>query len=89
MPKPGYQTTEHALTWAVVALGAVALFRGHDALDRLSALLAPAVASAAYSHARGRVKAPGPFAVGADLRQVLRDSMREQLTELFRGRVVK
>lgn len=89
MPKPGYQTSEHALTWAVVALGAIALFRGNDSLDRLSALIAPAVASAAYASARGKAKSPGPFAPGADLRQALRESMREQLTELFRGRTAK
>lgn len=85
MPKPGYLTSEHALTWAVVLLGAIALFRGHDALDRLAALLGPALSSAAYAHTRGRVKSPGPFGSGADLRQ----AMREQLTELFRGKIVK
>jgi hypothetical protein len=85
MAKPGYQTTEHVLTWAVVALGAVALFRGHDALDRLSAVFAPAIASAAYAHSRGRAKSPGPFVDPA----ILRDAMRQQLTELFRGRIVK
>ena len=89
MSKPGYQTTEHALAWAVVALGAVALFRGHDALDRVAAIVSPAVASAAYAHSRGRVKAGGPFVDPALLRDTLRESMRQQLTELFRGRVVK
>jgi hypothetical protein len=89
MPKPGYQTTEHALTWAVVALGAVALFRGHDALDRVAALVSPAIASAAYAHSRGRTKSPGPFVDPQLLRDTLRDSMRQQLTELFRGRIVK
>jgi hypothetical protein len=86
MHKPGYQTSEHALTWAVIGLGAVGLIRGQAALDRLASIVAPAIASAAYAHSRGRVKSPGPF---GDMRQALRESMREQLTELFRGRIVK
>ncbi len=85
--KPGYQTSEHALTWAVVALAGVALFRGRPGeLDSLAAVLAPALASAAYSVSRGRVKAPpAPFVDGpADAHGVGR-----LLGEMFRGRVVK
>ena len=82
--KPGYQTSEHAVTWAVIALAATALFRGGGELTPLAAVLAPALASAAYSASRGRVKAPldrpapdDPAAVG------------RLLGELFRGRVLK
>ncbi len=80
MPKPGYQTTEHALTWAVVALGCVAMFKDHAAPDRLTSLLAPAIASAAYSLSRGRAKSAVPLA---------RPDLGRQLAEAFRGRVVK
>jgi hypothetical protein len=80
--KPGYQTSEHAVTWAVIALAAVALFRGRGELDPLAAVVAPAIASAAYSASRGRVKAPleGP-ADDADVGRLL--------GRMFRGRVVK
>ena len=81
MQTPGYKTSEHAITWAIIALGAIALFRGHDSLDRLSALLAPAIASASYSHSRGRAKSTPPFAEA--------ESLRDQLATLFRGRIVK
>ncbi len=79
MPKPGYKTSEHTITWAVILLSGFALFRGGNSLDRLSALLSPAIASAAYSHSRGRAKSFGPF----DPKQLL----AQQLTEAFRGRV--
>jgi len=77
MLKPGYKTTEHALTWAVILLGIFALLRSHDSLERVTALAAPAITSAAYSHARGRAKASGPF------------DLRRQLTQLFLGRIAK
>ncbi len=78
--KPGYLTSEHAVTWAVIGLSAAALWRGHGAVDSLAAVVGPAVASAAYSASRGRVKAPGPFADGRSLARLL--------GERFRGRVV-
>ena len=84
--KPGYLTSEHAVTWAVIALAAVALFRGRGELDPLAALVAPAIASAAYSASRGRVKGPAPLDPMAD------DAARgvgRLLGELFRGRIVK
>ena len=86
--KPGYQTSEHAVTWAVIALAAVALCRGRPGeLDSLAAVLAPALASAAYSASRGRVKAPpapfvGPAAVDGP-------AVGRLLGDLFRGRVVR
>ena len=69
----------------MVALAATALFRGGGELTPLAAVLAPALASAANSASRGRVKAPldrpapdaDPAAVG------------RLLGELFRGRVLK
>ena len=81
--KPGYQTSEHAVTWAVIALAAAALYRGRGELDSLAAILAPAVASAAYSASRGRVKAPldGPADGDADVARLL--------GRLFRGRIVR
>ena len=85
MIKPGYKTSEHAITWAVILLGAAALYRGGNALEQLASLLAPAIASAAYSQSRAKAKTPFPFAD----RQLIRDSLREQLSEAFRGRVVK
>ncbi len=82
--KPGYQTSEHAVTWAVIALAAVALFRGHGELDALAAVVAPAMASAAYSASRGRVKAPpAPLDGPVDDADVGR-----LLGRMFRGRVV-
>jgi len=83
--KPGYQTSEHAITWAVIGLAAVALFRGHGELDALAAVLAPAVASAAYSASRGRVKAPAPLDGPADADA----DVGRLLGRMFRGRVVK
>jgi len=80
--KPGYQTSEHAVTWAVIALAAVALFRGRGELDSLASVVAPAIASAAYSTSRGRVKAPlDDPADDADVGRLL--------GRVFRGRIVK
>jgi hypothetical protein len=81
MHKPGYKTSEHAITWAVLVLGAIALFRWHDSIDRFSALIAPAIASASYSHSRGRAKSSHPF--------VSAECLRDELATLFRGRIVK
>ena len=75
--KPGYKTTEHALACAVILLGIIVLLRSRDSLERITALAAPAIASAAYSQARGRAKAPDPF------------DLRRELTQLFRGRIAK
>jgi hypothetical protein len=87
--KPGYLTSEHAVTWAVIVLAAVAMFRGRGELDALAAVLAPAVASAAYSASRGRVKGavapPLDPAADADAAR----SVRQLLGELFRGRIVR
>ena len=82
--KPGYRTTEHALVWAVVLLGIVALLRSRTALDHLAAVLGPALASAAYSHSRGRAKAVGPFVVAGGPAL----SLAQQLAQVFRGRIV-
>lgn len=84
MHTPGYKTSEHALTWAVIALGAIALWRGDGAFNQLAALLGPAIASAAYSHSRGKVKSPGPFDQSA-----MSTALRQTLGEMFRGRIVK
>ena len=86
--KPGYQTSEHAVTWAVIGLAAVALCRGRPGeLDSLAAVLAPALASAAYSASRGRVKAPpAPFVAPAPLDG---PGLGRLLGEAFRGRIVK
>ena len=86
--RPGYQTSEHAVTWAVIVLAAVALFRGRGELDALAAVVAPAVASAAYSASRGRVKGPPPFdpAGGGGCGPA---DVRQWIGELFRGRIVK
>ena len=75
--KPGYKTTEHALACAIILLGLIVLLRSRDSLDRVTAVAAPAIASAAYSQARGRAKASGPF------------DIRQELTQLFHGRIAK
>jgi hypothetical protein len=82
MHHPGYKTTEHAITWAVIILGAIALFRGRDSLDRISALVAPAIASASYSQSRGRIKSARPFGSAET-------GLREELSRLFTGRIAK
>ena len=83
--RPGYRTSEHAVTWAVIGLAALALFRDHgSSLAQLAAVLAPAMASAAYSASRGRVKTPPPFDPASDAHR-----LRQTLGELFRGRIVK
>ncbi len=52
--KPGYLTSEHAVTWAVIGLAAATLCRGRPGeMDSLAAVLAPALASAAYSASAG------------------------------------
>jgi hypothetical protein len=85
--KPGYRTTEHALAWAVVVLGVVAVFRCRGAVEQWVAMVGPAVASAAYSQSRGRAKAAGPFVVASG-GGIGAASLAEQLGELFRGRIV-
>jgi hypothetical protein len=77
MPKPGYQTTEHAVAWAVVILGAIAVWRSTDPAERVTGLLSPAVASAAYSLSRGKAKSSGPLDG---------DRLVATLAEVFRGR---
>ena len=84
--RPGYRTSEHAVTWAVIGLAAVALFRGHGSIDALAAVLAPAIASAAYSASRGQVKSPPPLADTADADA---QRLRRTLGAMFRGRLVK
>ncbi len=78
MTKPGYQTTEHAIAWAVVVLGAIAMWKATDPAERVSGLLSPAVASAAYSLSRGRAKASGPL----DVTQTLAELFRERASGL-------
>jgi hypothetical protein len=77
MTKPGYQTTEHAVAWAVVLLGAIAVWRSTDPAERVTGLLSPAVASAAYSLSRGKAKSSGPLDG---------DRLAATLAELFRDR---
>jgi hypothetical protein len=72
MPKPGYQTTEHAVAWAVVVLGAIAMWKATDPAERVSGLLSPALASAAYSLSRGRAKSSGPLDVTQTLAELFR-----------------
>jgi hypothetical protein len=95
--KPGYQTSEHALAWAVLVLGLVAVIRGSGAMEHLVAVVGPAVASAAYSQSRGRAKAAAPFVLattgartqGAPAPGALTPgALAQQLGALFRGRVV-
>ena len=94
--RPGYRTSEHAVTWAVIGLAAVALFKGHGSIDALAAVVAPAIASAAYSASRGQVKSPPPLADTADADTADADTatadaqrLRRTLGAMFRGRLVK